>query len=170
MLVVPPFSRRTSKHYQKRAQLSSTFLRNFSNPFGVLRRSGEGGIWTLAPLLTVYTLSRGASSATWVLLHGAGDCRKASRSVLFKEALLFAVHLGLYEKGGLLSMLFCPIFPINTRNSGIHKMLWQDPLKDHNLFGSGGFSGAWKSCFRLRFSSVFRNLRVFSRASATFSV
>ena len=31
--------------------------------------SGEGGIWTLAPLLTTYSLSRGAPSATWVLLQ-----------------------------------------------------------------------------------------------------
>ena len=30
--------------------------------------SAEGGIWTLAPLLTTYSLSRGAPSATWVLL------------------------------------------------------------------------------------------------------
>ena len=31
--------------------------------------SGEGGIWTLAPLLTTYSLSRGAPSASWVLLQ-----------------------------------------------------------------------------------------------------
>ena len=31
--------------------------------------NGEGGIWTLAPLLTTYSLSRGAPSASWVLLH-----------------------------------------------------------------------------------------------------
>ena len=34
-----------------------------------LKFNGEGGIWTLAPLLTVYSLSRGAPSATWVLLQ-----------------------------------------------------------------------------------------------------
>ena len=33
------------------------------------QENGEGGIWTLAPLLTTYSLSRGAPSATWVLLH-----------------------------------------------------------------------------------------------------
>ena len=33
------------------------------------RANGERGIWTLAPLLTTYSLSRGAPSATWVLLH-----------------------------------------------------------------------------------------------------
>ena len=32
--------------------------------------SGEGGIWTLAPLLTTYSLSRGAPSTSWVLLLG----------------------------------------------------------------------------------------------------
>ena len=32
--------------------------------------NGEGGIWTLAPLLTTYSLSRRAPSATWVLLQG----------------------------------------------------------------------------------------------------
>ena len=32
------------------------------------KKSGEGGIWTLAPLLTAYSLSRGAPSTTWVLL------------------------------------------------------------------------------------------------------
>ena len=30
--------------------------------------NGEGGIWTLAPLLTTYSLSRGAPSTAWVLL------------------------------------------------------------------------------------------------------
>ena len=41
----------------------------------------EGGIWTLAPLLTAYSLSRGAPSATWVLLqaefHTYMDARPA---------------------------------------------------------------------------------------------
>ena len=32
-------------------------------------KNGEGGIWTLAPLLTTCTLSRGVPSASWVLLH-----------------------------------------------------------------------------------------------------
>ena len=42
----------------------STFMR-------IIRQltNGEGGIWTLAPLLTTYSLSRGAPSATWVLLQ-----------------------------------------------------------------------------------------------------
>ena len=45
-----------------------------SEPWGVqmsmvLSYGAEGGIWTLAPLLTAYSLSRGAPSATWVLPH-----------------------------------------------------------------------------------------------------
>ena len=38
--------------------LSSTFFKFFK------LESGEGGIWTLAPLLTTYSLSRGAPSAS----------------------------------------------------------------------------------------------------------
>ena len=38
---------------------------NFSNLFNCQKNSnGEGGIWTLAPLLTTYSLSRGAPSAS----------------------------------------------------------------------------------------------------------
>ena len=33
--------------------------------------NGEGGIWTLAPLLTTCTLSRGVPSTTWVLLQAS---------------------------------------------------------------------------------------------------
>ena len=36
----------------------------------LFRANAEGGIWTLAPLLTTYSLSRGAPSTTWVLLLG----------------------------------------------------------------------------------------------------
>ena len=35
----------------------------------LVRQNGERGIWTLAPLLTTYSLSRGAPSASWVLLQ-----------------------------------------------------------------------------------------------------
>ena len=35
--------------------------------FDSLFHYGDGGIWTLAPLITAYSLSRGAPSATWVL-------------------------------------------------------------------------------------------------------
>ena len=51
--------------YQSCFCLSRTFF-----DFSFLKKSnGEGGIWTLAPLLTAYSLSRGAPSATWVLLQ-----------------------------------------------------------------------------------------------------
>ena len=37
--------------------------------FVINNHNGEEGIWTLAPLLTTYSLSRRAPSASWVLLH-----------------------------------------------------------------------------------------------------
>ena len=43
------------------------FVNTFLNVFSTF--NGEGGIWTLAPLLTTYSLSRGAPSAAWVLLQ-----------------------------------------------------------------------------------------------------
>ena len=55
------FDNWTVKHIPRKFFLKKLFLRSFSN--------GEGGIWTLAPLLTTYSLSRGAPSATWVLLQ-----------------------------------------------------------------------------------------------------
>ena len=56
--------------YQIFPALSTTFL-IFFVIFQHLERNGEGGIWTLAPLLTTYSLSRGAPSATWVFLQSA---------------------------------------------------------------------------------------------------
>ena len=55
----------TCLSYHAQRCLSTTFLRIF-NFF--LIRNGERGIWTLAPGLPTYTLSRGASSASWVFL------------------------------------------------------------------------------------------------------
>ena len=46
-----------------------TVVKNFFFATFRLSPNGEGGIWTLAPLLTTYSLSRGAPSATWVLLQ-----------------------------------------------------------------------------------------------------
>ena len=43
---------------------------NFKGTSKLTFRNAEGGIWTLAPLLTTYSLSRGAPSTTWVLLLG----------------------------------------------------------------------------------------------------
>ena len=45
------------------------FFKVFSTSFlATSVASGERGIWTLAPLLTTYSLSRGAPSASWVFL------------------------------------------------------------------------------------------------------
>ena len=44
-------------------------LENVKNFFCDYTRNGEEGIWTLAPLLTTYSLSRRAPSASWVLLQ-----------------------------------------------------------------------------------------------------
>ena len=53
--------------------LSYIFLlvNNFFEVFSkvIFKQNGERGIRTLAPLLTTYSLSRGAPSAAWVLLH-----------------------------------------------------------------------------------------------------
>ena len=40
----------------------------FVKEHGDYSPNGEGGIWTLAPLLTTCTLSRGVPSTSWVLL------------------------------------------------------------------------------------------------------
>ena len=44
---------------------------NFISGTSCQSSNGEGGIWTLAPLLTTYSLSRRAPSATWVLLQAS---------------------------------------------------------------------------------------------------
>ena len=67
-------------------------------------KSGEGGVRTLAPLLTTYSLSRRAPSASWVLLqtmHNSHSCclngkrrrwdsnpRSLSESLVFKTSSL----------------------------------------------------------------------------------
>ena len=48
--------------YHSLSRMSSTF-------FVINNHNGEEGIWTLAPLLTTYSLSRRAPSASWVLLQ-----------------------------------------------------------------------------------------------------
>ena len=72
--------------------------------------SGEGGIWTLAPLLTTYSLSRGAPSAS---LGTSPNCPTQSlrffiRSVLYYIALFFVCQ-----------ELFSFIFILNSGESGI---------------------------------------------------
>ena len=52
--------------YHSNLCLSTTFFKYFwHSPTA----NGEGGIWTLAPLLTTCTLSRGVPSTSWVLLQ-----------------------------------------------------------------------------------------------------
>ena len=52
--------------YHNRFCLSTTFFKYF---WHLTTADGEGGIWTLAPLLTTCTLSRGVPSTSWVLLQ-----------------------------------------------------------------------------------------------------
>ena len=59
-------------HLKQLCYLTTVFVvcqQLFSSFFESLLLNGEGGIWTLAPLLTTYSLSRGAPSAAWVLLQ-----------------------------------------------------------------------------------------------------
>ena len=51
-------------------QTQYIFIFNFATTKSwLIRQNGERGIWTLAPLLTTYSLSRGAPSASWVFLQ-----------------------------------------------------------------------------------------------------
>ena len=69
--------------YHIRILLSRTFLFFFQSFQCVLSRlesNGEGGIWTLAPLLTTYSLSRGAPSAS---LGTSPKCPRIIHAILF---------------------------------------------------------------------------------------
>ena len=61
------------------------FVNNFFHLFS--RWSAEGGIWTLAPLLTTCTLSRGVPSASWVLLQSP-DAWTSVNIILSSASLL----------------------------------------------------------------------------------
>ena len=61
------FSAATLISYHNRFRLSTTFFQIVLTFFSTA--NGEGGIWTLAPLLTTCTLSRGVPSTSWVLLQ-----------------------------------------------------------------------------------------------------
>ena len=54
--------------------------------------NGERGIWTLAPLLTTYSLSRGAPSASWVFLQILSGQKTIRRNmnihILYNELLI----------------------------------------------------------------------------------
>ena len=62
--------------YHITSMVVNTFFQLFSH-WNIQRKNvkhiwyinGDGGIWTLAPLLTTYSLSRGAPSASWVHLQ-----------------------------------------------------------------------------------------------------
>ena len=63
--------------------LSRTFLfffQSFQCVLSHLESNGEGGIWTLAPLLTTYSLSRGAPSAS---LGTSPKCPRIIHAILF---------------------------------------------------------------------------------------
>ena len=55
-----------SRYHTIRNRIVYKLLRNLHLAF---LPNGEGGIWTLAPLLTTCTLSRGVPSTSWVLLQ-----------------------------------------------------------------------------------------------------
>ena len=78
--------------------VSSAFFKFFSN------LSGEGGIWTLAPLLTTYSLSRGAPSAS---LGTSPNC--PTQSLLF-----FQKRFILYRVVFHLSRTFLKLFSFST--------------------------------------------------------
>ena len=58
----------------------SYFLELVKNFFHLFLLSGEEGIWTLAPLLTTYSLSRGAPSASL----GTSPNMPDSKSIIYK--------------------------------------------------------------------------------------
>ena len=70
--------------YHNRFCLSTTFFKYF---WHLTTADGEGGIWTLAPLLTTCTLSRGVPSASWVLLQSP-DAWTSVNIILSSASLL----------------------------------------------------------------------------------
>ena len=78
-----------------------------------LSSNGEGGIWTLAPLLTTYSLSRGAPSAS---LGTSPNC--PTQSLLFSEAFYIISRCFLFVKNFFnFSKVF--LFSSNSGESGI---------------------------------------------------
>ena len=63
--------------------------------------NGEGGIWTLAPLLTTYSLSRGAPSATWVLLQAVDSFKKKLFQIKIEVLHFYSGEGGIRTHGGL---------------------------------------------------------------------
>ena len=79
------------------------FLKSFMS---FHKTNGEGGIWTLAPLLTTYSLSRGAPSAS---LGTSPKCPHHMRDILF--------HLPLFHCIFKTSQLWYCTFKENKRKS-----------------------------------------------------
>ena len=69
----------TCLYYHKPFCLSRTFS-SFLSFFNSQNPNWEGGIWTLAPLLTTYSLSRGAPSAS---LGTSPKCPRIIHAILF---------------------------------------------------------------------------------------
>ena len=101
--------------------MSSTFLKIFKNFLRFLK-TGEGGIWTLAPGLPVYTLSRGASSATWVLLHE--DQIASTKALLIKTHCFRQCNAYYTITDPVCQQFFGAFFLDFTRFFGLHNMLW----------------------------------------------
>ena len=55
--------------FENSLYILSFSFKNVKYFFVINNHNGEEGIWTLAPLLTTYSLSRRAPSASWVLLQ-----------------------------------------------------------------------------------------------------
>ena len=55
--------------FENSLYILSFSFKNVKYFFAINNHNGEEGIWTLAPLLTTYSLSRRAPSASWVLLQ-----------------------------------------------------------------------------------------------------
>ena len=77
--------------YHSSLRLSTTFFNFFEVSQLHFSLNAEGGIWTLAPLLTTYSLSRGAPSTTWVLLHLVeSHSFRNPYSILYREPILLS--------------------------------------------------------------------------------
>ena len=72
----------------------NNFFRNFFCFFDSFAASGERGIWTLAPLLTTYSLSRGAPSASWVFLHNLSSLLIVNNPISFRKKNSRAERVG----------------------------------------------------------------------------
>ena len=60
-----------------------------------LQANGERGIWTLAPLSTTYSLSRGAPSASWVFLQNVRKIIYTNSAILSSIFFHFLIILHL---------------------------------------------------------------------------